>query len=131
MENKKLDAATTTEKTESAVALVEAVALDTGSFFTHKLTRKVKVADKEYSELTVDFNSLTGEDMEAVATLPGTNSGDLSINEFSKTYLMHIVARAAKITINELRKFPIADATALTFKAQTFLMDAASKATGK
>jgi hypothetical protein len=99
------------------------------SKFKYKLSRKVKVADKEYSEIDIDFDRLTGEDMEAVAALPGCNSGDLNVSELSKTYLMNIVARAAGITINELRKFPITDCTKLTLKAQAFLMGAASETT--
>jgi hypothetical protein len=104
--------------------------LSKNSKIAYTLSRKIKVADKEYTELTLDFDSLTGADMETIAALPGTNSGDLNVNEFSKTYLMNVVARAAKITVNELRKFPIADATALTLKAQSFLMGAASNAIG-
>jgi len=94
--------------------------------FTYKLSHKVKVADKEYSELTIDFEKLTGADMEAVATL--SNEGSANFSEFSKTYLMNIVARAANITINEMRHFPIADCTALTLRAQAFLLGAASEA---
>jgi hypothetical protein len=103
--------------------------LSESSKIKYKLSRKVKVADKEFSELTLDFDSLTGADMEAVAGLEGCNDGDLKLNEFSKTYLMNIAARAAGITINEIRRFPIADATALSMKAQAFLMGAVSKAT--
>jgi len=94
--------------------------------YTYKLARKIKIADKEYSELTLDFEKLTGADMEAVAAL--SNEGSANFSEFSKTYLMNIVARAANITINELRHFPIADCTVLTLRAQAFLLGAASEA---
>jgi len=118
---------TTEEKAQAAVELVEAVAVDGGSYFKYKLSRPIKVADKEYSELTVDFGSLTGADMESIAAISSKN--DVNISEFSKSYLMHVVARAAGITINELRKFPITDCTKLTLRAMGFLMGAASEAT--
>jgi hypothetical protein len=95
----------------------------------YKLTKPVTIADKTYSELELNFNDLTSEDMESVAGLPGCNSGDANMNEFSKTYLMHIVALAAGITINEVRKFPIPDGTVLTMMAQVFLLSAVSKIT--
>jgi hypothetical protein len=101
-----------------------------GQKATYKLSRSVKVLDKEYSELTVDFGSLTGVDMEAAASESATNKVTV-VNEFSKSYLMIIVARASGITINELRMFPISDCTLLTLAAMGFLMGAASEATLK
>jgi hypothetical protein len=98
---------------------------NSGSSFKYTLTKKVKVADKEYSELTLDFDSLTGADMENISMLAG--NGMANISEFSKTYLLHVVARAAGITINELRLFSMVDCTVLTLKAQGFLMGAASE----
>jgi hypothetical protein len=94
---------------------------------TYKLSRPVTIGGKTYTELNLDFESLTGEDLENVAKLPGCNSGDSNLNEFSKTYLSHVVALAAKITIFEVRKLPIKDWTALTMAAQIFLMGAVSE----
>jgi plasmid maintenance system antidote protein VapI len=93
----------------------------------YKLTKPVKVADKEISEIDVDFESLTSENMEYISGLPGCNSGDANLNEFSKTYLLNVVALAAKLNIHEVRAFSIVDGTALTMWAQSFLMKAVSK----
>jgi len=102
-----------------------------GSSFKFTLMKKVKVGShanaEVISELTVDFDSLTGGDMEVVASLPECNNTNTLI-EFSKTYLLHIIARASGVNINILRKLSIADCTALTMKAQAFLMGAVSKA---
>jgi hypothetical protein len=114
-------------KKSSEVAEKTMEELSKSSTLKYTLSRKVKVGGDEYSELTLNFDNLTGEDMEAVAALPGCNSGDMNVNEFSKTYLLNIAARAAGININIMRKFPIADCTALTMKAQAFLMGAVSK----
>jgi len=115
MENKKLEPEAVMER------------LGEESSFKYTLSKKVKVGNEEYSELTLNFDTLTGADMEAVAALPGCNSGDMNVVEFSKTYLLNIVARASGVNINILRKFSIADCTALTMKAQAFLMGAVSK----
>jgi len=97
----------------------------------YKLKKPVTVGDKTYSELELNFDELTSADMESVAKLPGCTMGDAHMNEFSKTYLMHIVALAAGITINDVRKFSITDGTALTMMAQGFLMRAVSELTGQ
>ena len=109
-----------------ADAIMESIEKDSDMKYT--LSRKIKIADKEYSEVTLDFDKLTGEDMETIASLPGCNSGDYNVNEFSKTYLMNVVARTTGININELRRFPISDCTAMTMRAQVFLVKAASPA---
>jgi hypothetical protein len=88
----------------------------------YKLYRPVVFTDKTISELDIDFEGLTTADMESISSLPGCNSGDANLNEFSKTYLMHVVALASKITIHELRAFSIKDGTALTLMAQVFLV---------
>lgn len=95
----------------------------------YKLIEPVTVADKTYTELHLNFK-LKGKDMEQIAALPGSTSPNSLMNEFSKTYLMHFVARAAGITYNELREFSFEDCTALTVAAQTFLLGAVSKMKG-
>jgi len=125
MENKNVNANADITAKPSADKVLEKIK----TVKTYTLSKPVEIADKTFKELDLDFESLTGADMEKVAGLPGCNSGDANMNEFSKTYLMHIVALAAKITIHEVRAFPISDATALTMMAQVFLMDAVSQAT--
>jgi len=115
------------KKVEAAQSLLDEVS--EGSSFKYKLQKKVKVGSKEYSELTLNFEALTGADMENIARLAEGERIGANISEFSKTYLMHVVARAAGITINELREFSMVDCTVLTLKAQGFLMGAASETT--
>lgn len=102
------------------------VGVDFSQIKKYTLSKPITIADKEYSELDIDFDSLTGYDMEQIASQPGCNSGDANMNEFSKTYLMHVVARACKIPIQVVRQFSIKDATALTMMAQVFLVGAVS-----
>jgi len=90
------------------------------------LKKPVIVAGKTISVLTLDFDSLTTKDMEKIASKPECAG---NVTEFSKAYLAHIVAKAAGITIHELRQFGIADGTALTMRAQAFLLGATSETT--
>jgi len=94
----------------------------------YKLSKPVTVNDKTFEVLNVDFSSLDSYDLEKIAGLPecmGVETANPAT--FSKTYLLHIVARAAKINIHELRKFPIQDGTLLTIVAQAFLTSAVSE----
>jgi hypothetical protein len=61
--------------------------------------------------------------MEAIANIM-VAGGDITpqMQEFSKTYLLHVVSRASKININDLRKFPIRDTSKLTLLAQAFIL---------
>jgi len=95
--------------------------------FTYILSKPTTIADKTYTELNIDFDGLKGRDIVELAKIKGSISADANMNEFSKTYLMHYVARAAGITIYELMEFSAKDCTALTMAAQIFLMGAVSK----
>jgi len=113
-----------------ADATLENLQKAVGNLKTYKLSKVVTVADKTFEVLHIDFEGLTGYDMEEIAGLPGCYKGDAGQAEFSKTYLSHVVARAAGITIHEFRRFPISDASILTMMAQAFLLKEASRVTG-
>ena len=125
MESKTQELALESKKTDAEAVIKD---LSGESSFKYKLSRKVSADGKETDEITVNFNKLTGADMEAAAALPGSNAGDANMNEFSKTYLLNLVSRASGVNINELRMCSIADCTALTMRAQVFLLSAVSKA---
>jgi len=125
MESKAQELALESKKPDAEAVIKD---LSNESSFKYKLSRKVSVGGKETDEITVNFDKLTGADMEAVAALPGSNTGDANMNEFSKTYLLNIVSRASGVNINELRMCSITDCTALTMRAQVFLLSAVSKA---
>jgi len=101
------------------------------SFKEYKLKKPVTVADKTFDVLHLDFEGIKGKDLEAISSLKGCNNGDMGMNEYSKTYLAHVAALAAGITVHELREFSGADYTALTMAAQAFLMSAGSSAIEK
>jgi hypothetical protein len=107
---------------ENAAEKVDVVKVDISKIKKYKLLNPVKVADKTYTELVLDFDSLTGADMEYAASLPNAVPKDGSTSEYSKTYLLYLAAKAAKIPYAEIKQFPIADCTGLTMLAYSFLM---------
>jgi len=94
----------------------------------YKLYRPVKIFDKLYTEFTLDFDKLTGNDMERIAKM--SRSANDTFSELSKSYLSYIAAEACGIKIHEFRQLSIKDATALTLMAQSFLMSVDSTTTG-
>jgi len=123
----------TNKKKEVEDVAEKVMSADFSGIRKYKLSRPVKVADKTYSEIALDFDSLTGEDMDTIVATMTANAGglELNINEFNKIYQKHIVARAAKITYHELNKFPLPDIASLTLAAQSFLLSAASNLSEK
>jgi len=93
----------------------------------YKLYRPVTIFGKLYTEFTLDFDKLTGNDMERIAKM--SRSGTDTFTELSKTYLSHVAAEACGIKIHEFRQLSIKDATSLTMMAQVFLMSAGSGTT--
>jgi len=109
---------------DKAEKLLDASAPE-GGVEVYMLVKPVTVNGTNYTELKLDFNSLTSKDMEAVETAIVMEGGLVpQVREFSKTYQLHLVARAAKINIHDIRAFSMKDATALTLRAQGFLMSA-------
>lgn len=76
-----------------------------------------------YSELDVDFESLTGEDVIACERqLRSEEPGFTYMKESSKVYQAIIVARAAKVPVELVKKLSAPDFSRLTMHAQNFLL---------
>jgi len=95
--------------------------LDVSGLREYKLLKPVTINGVEFKNLTLDFDSLTGADLEDLASIRGSIPNDGSTSEYSKTYLANVAARAAKINVNELRGFSAPDYTAITMLAYGFL----------
>ena len=83
----------------------------------YKLIKPVSVGGMLYTELKLNFDSLTSVDMEAI----DSDLDKPSLREFSKTYQLHVVARAAKVPIEVIRALGLKDATQVTLRALSFL----------
>ncbi|MEC1744118.1 phage tail assembly protein [Schinkia azotoformans] len=81
-----------------------------------------KFEDKEYQELQVDLDSLTGGDLidaEKEARLLGDIPG---VSELSKLYLACVVAKASKQPVELIRALPAKEFTKATMVTQDFLL---------
>lgn len=89
----------------------------------YSLLTPKEINGTKYDKIILDFENLTGEDMNAIEsqmTLDGQQV--VNVAELSKVYLMYVSARAAKININDFKKFSFKDITGITALTQVFLM---------
>lgn len=86
----------------------------------YKLKKPVMFEDVMYEELHLDFNFLTGADVEAALAYVGPSQA--MVMEADKKYHAAIAARAAKVPYELFRRLNIADYTAITMEAQSFIL---------
>lgn len=87
------------------------------------LSKTYSFEGKEYTELTLDFDSLTGRDVinaEKEARILGDNT---PLPEFSKTYQAVLAAKAAKVSVDMLMSLNVRDFTLVTLMVQDFLLE--------
>lgn len=78
--------------------------------------------DKEYKELALNWESLTGRDLIA-ASNESRALGDVNlVPELSKTYLAVVAAKAAHVPMEVIQSLPAKDFTAVTMAVQNFLL---------
>jgi hypothetical protein len=78
---------------------------------------------KEYTELQLDFSTLTGNDMikaEAEARVLG---GPMPVPELSKQYQAVVAAKAANVHVDMIMGLPAKDFTKVTMAVQNFLLE--------
>jgi hypothetical protein len=88
----------------------------------YTLSKPAILDGNELKELNLDFDSLTGEDLEEAAVEFQINGNSAPVIELSKPYLAIVVARAAKVPTQVIRKLPAKDYSKLTVRAQNFLL---------
>lgn len=86
------------------------------------LSRPFVFEDKEYKEIVMDFEGLTGQDLISASNTAKT-LGDASLvfAEASKAYLAAVAAQAAKVPVELIMALPAKDFTAVTLAVQNFL----------
>jgi hypothetical protein len=87
-----------------------------------KLSKPVKFEDIERSELELDLDGLTGEDLANAETQMQLGGAVAVLADTSKHYLMHVAAKAAGVPVEFIKKLKAADATKVTMAVQLFLM---------
>lgn len=89
---------------------------------TIKLSAPIKYEDIEKSELVLDLEGLTGDDLaDAEAEMQASGVVPL-MADTSKRYMMHVAAKAAGVPVELIRKLKAPDVTKITLAVQGFLM---------
>lgn len=87
-----------------------------------KLSAPVKYEDRELSEIVLDLDSLTGDDL-ASAEAEMQLAGVVPVMvDTSKRYMMHVAAKAAGVPVELIGRLKAPDATKVTLAVQGFLM---------
>lgn len=87
----------------------------------YKLRKPFVFEDREINELDLDFDSLTGADLEDAASVLNSLQQQM-VTETCKPYLAAIVAKAAGQPMEIMKYMYAKDYTALTMEAQGFLL---------
>ena len=88
-----------------------------------KLKKPIVFEGKEISDLTIDFDSLTGQDLIDAASEARMRGDKSAVIELSKTYQAIVVAKAAKVLPELIVAMGGKDFVAATNSAQAFLLE--------
>lgn len=77
---------------------------------------------KEYSEIELDLESLTGQDLISASNQARVLGDNSPVPELSKTYLAVVAAKAGKVPVDLILSLPAKDFTTVTMTVQNFLL---------
>lgn len=116
------DAAETTNATTTPETTEKPAEGNVG-VYTHKFKRPFEYADKVYTEMTFDFERLTGRDMVSIETEMQMNNEYALAPEISRSFQSKMAAKAAGIGSDVLEALPMKDFNKITNAARSFLID--------
>ncbi|MDP5277142.1 phage tail assembly protein [Chengkuizengella axinellae] len=88
-----------------------------------ELRQSIQFEEKEYKELKLDFDSLTGEDILACARQYNATESDRAlVKETDKAYQAFVAAKSANVPIELIKKLNASDFSKVTLRAQRFLL---------
>lgn len=91
----------------------------------YKLSRPFTFEGTEYTELLLDFDSLTGGDLLSCEGQMNTmSSGNevVPVKQISQAYQALVAARAAKVPVDLIKALPGKDFSKIIVRAQNFLL---------
>lgn len=93
---------------------------------TIKLSKPIQFEGKEYTELVLDLDSITGNDIEQaenqfVAQNPQI-AAQTALKELSKGFQAILAAKSAKVPVELIKSLPAKDYSKVTTKVQVFLL---------
>ncbi len=106
----------------SPEAAGEAAEGDVG-VYTHKFKRPFEHSGVKYTELTFDFEHLTGRDMVAIDAEMQASGEMLMAAETSRSCQSKIAARAAGIGADVVEAMPLGDFNRITNAVRAFLIE--------
>ena len=86
-----------------------------------RLSKPVEWRGKTYTDLHLDFEGLTGLDMEAIDDEIGNIGLRGMVPAYSRMYQRMLAARAAKVPADMIEHLPLVDYNAIISAAQNFL----------
>lgn len=90
---------------------------------TIELKKPIEHEGQTVNEIELDLDGLTGEDLiQAESEHSMMTGGVTSVPELSKSYLMHVAARAAGLPVETIRGLGARDVTQVTMEVQNFLL---------
>jgi len=93
-----------------------------GGVYTHKFKRPFEYSGATYTELTFNFERLTGRDMVAIETEMQMNNEYALSPEISRNFQSKLAARAAGIGSDVLDAMPLPEFNRITNAARDFLL---------
>ena len=91
-----------------------------------KLSKPHNFEGAEYTEIDMDLDSLTGNDIEEAQRLVTLEKkGGSVMPEFNKAYCAQIAAQSSKQPVELIRSLPVRDYNKVTSEVQDFLLDGA------
>lgn len=131
-ENKKFDRqndaerpagdAETVERVNTAQAAEQPTEGNTG-VYTHVFKKPFEYEGKTYTELTFNFERLSGRDMVSIETEMQMNNEYALAPEISRSFQGKMAAKAAGIGSDVLEAMPLKDFNKITNAARSFLID--------
>ncbi len=91
--------------------------------YTHVFKKPFEYSGTTYTELTFDFERLTGRDMVSIETEMQMNNEYALAPEFSRNFQSKMAAKAAGIGSDVLDAMPIKDFNRITNAARDFLLN--------
>lgn len=93
---------------------------------TIKFAKPIEFEGKTYNELTLDLDSITGNDLEMaehqfIAQNPEI-AAQTPLKELSKGFQAIVAAKAAKVPVELIKALPAREYSRITMKVQTFLL---------
>lgn len=85
-------------------------------------SKPFKFEEKEYKELNLDLESLTGQDLIDAANQARLLGDNPTVPELSKAFLAVVAAKASNVPVDLILKLPAKDFSAVTLTVQNFLL---------